>query len=189
MERGIRPHMQRPAGIGQEQPANDWAIKAGAFLPGTAAVAALSSKPEELVPSPPSVALPQVSTSDYTLVSIEEGAEPRIPPFCFAPHPVSVRELGLDIRYDHESRHYYVPEAVLEKVLERCDATRQECETHGLLSPAHNVTLPREARECFKIPQAAERCAVATAAATHCPQPSRSALSPRKPAGTSSRTR
>ena len=152
-------------------------------------MAALSSKPEELVPSPPSVALPQVSTSDYTLVSIEEGAEPRIPPFCFAPHPVSVRELGLDIRYDHESRHYYVPEAVLEKVLERCDATRQECETHGLLSPAHNVTLPREAREAFKIPQAAERCAVATAAATHCPQPSRSALSPRKPAGTSSRTR
>lgn len=134
-------------------------------------MAALSSKPEELVPSPPSVPLPQVSTSDYTLVSIEEGAEPRIPPFCFALHPVSVRELGLDIRYDHESRHYYVPEAVLEKVLERCDATRQECETHGLLSPAHNVTLPREARECFKIPQAAERCAVATAAATHCPQP------------------
>lgn len=156
---------QRPAGIGQEQPANPPAIeRVGAFgeqLPGVPSLApSLRSKPEEPAPSPPSTALPQ--PSDYTLVSIGEGAQqPLVPAFCFAPVPVPLEELGLDIRYDRESRHYYVAEATLEKVLERCNVKRQECERHGLLSPAHKVTLPREAREAFKIPLEAERCAVA----------------------------
>ena len=99
-------------------------------------------------PSPPSEALPQ--PSDSHLVSIGESTRPLVPAFCFAPLPVPLQALGLDIRYDNESRHYYVAEATLEKVLEQCNAKRQECERHGLLSPAHKVTLPREAREAFK---------------------------------------
>ena len=168
IESSAKAGEQRPAGIGQEQAANPPSIeRVGAFgeqLPGAPS---LRSKPEEPAPSPPSVALPQ--PSDYTLVSIGEGAQPLVPAFCFAPVPVPLQELGLDIRYDNESRHYYVAEAMLEKVLERCHAKRQECETHGLLSPAHKVTLPREAREAFKIPLEAERCAVAIPAGTAYP--------------------
>ena len=166
---------QRPAGIGQEQPANPPAIeRVGAFgeqLPGAPSTApSLRSKPEEPAPSPPSV--------DYSLVSIGEGAQPLVPAFCFAPVPVPLEELGLDIRYDNESRHYYVAEATLEKVLEQCNAKRQECERHGLLSPAHKVTLPREAREAFKIPLQAERCAVAIPAGSA--YPSAALLAPRQ---------
>jgi len=168
IESSVKAGEQRPAGIGQEQAANPPSIdRVGAFgeqLPGAPS---LRSKPEELAPSPPPVALPQ--PSDHTLVSIGEGAQPLVPAFCFAPVPVPLQELGLDIRYDNESRHYYVAEATLEKVLERCHAKRQECETHGLLSPAHKVTLPREAREAFKIPLEAERCAVAIPAGTAYP--------------------
>jgi hypothetical protein len=164
--------MERPAGIGQEQPANPPTIeRVGAFgeqLPGAPGPAAsLRPKPEEPAPSPPSEALPQ--PSDYRLVSIGESTRPLVPTFCFAPLPVPLQALGLDIRYDNESRHYYVAEATLEKVLERCNTKRQECESHGLLSPAHNVTLPLEAREAFKIPREAERCAVATPAGTAYP--------------------
>ena len=153
---------QRPAGIGQEQPANPPAIeRVGAFgerLPGAPGPApSLRPRPEEPAPSPPSEALPQPSHSH--LVSIGESTRPLVPAFCFAPLPVPLQALGLDIRYDNESRHYYVAEATLEKVLERCNAKRQECESHGLLSPAHNVTLPLEAREAFRIPREAERCA------------------------------
>ena len=191
---------QRPAGIGQEQPANPPAIeRVGAFgerLPGDPGPApSLRPRPEEPAPSPPSEALPQ--PSDSHLVSIGESTRPLVPAFCFAPLPVPLQALGLDIRYDNESRHYYVAEATLEKVLERCNAKRQECESHGLLSPAHNVTLPLEGREAFKIPREAERCAAwPLPPAPHTPRTYRhsspsglSSRGPRSPAGTSLHTR
>ena len=184
---------QRPAGIGQEQPASPPAIeRVGAFgerLPGDPGPApSLRPRPEEPAPSPTSEALPQ--PSDSHLVSIGESTRPLVPTFCFAPLPVPLQALSLDIRYDNESRHYYVAEATLERVLERCNAKRQECESHGLLSPAHNVTLPLEAREAFRIPREAERCAAwPLPPAPHTPRTYLSSRGPRSLAGMFSRTR